>query len=363
METPIRIISIKTRITEERDKHLVPYDHTALSAINTCPTWGLIRYVKHLTMPGSERALPLEAGGAAHEVFAACRWFHFHTRQAEGSVGEIQSNALGIRLFGTERFQTMRDCISNTASEHTNLINFGLEALNTSGYYDDPSDRYRTISNISESCLAWMDRYDFNTPIWVRDIEDPNTDIGVEIKFDIVVEIEFEEYGDLGSVQQHTRTIRYAGVLDGLHVAKSGIRVEEEKTGARLDDAWLSQWQLSHQITGYCVAASTFTGEEVLRARIRGMKIPLGKDYMLGIRQEQVNRNPHMIDKWAQWLIRTVQKVDAYRDDPISADMYTHSCNRYFRSCSFLPLCTCTNEEEKREVLSEMVEQEWSPLL
>ncbi len=355
---PIEILSINTRISTDDDKEqLVPYDHTALSAVNTCPTWGLIRYVKHLKMPGAARALPLEAGGASHEVFAACRWVQFSTRQCEGDVGAIQSRLLGERLFGVERFNQMLECLSDTASDHTNLINFGLEALNTSGYYDDPSDRYRTLSNISESCIAWLDRYDMGIPLWVRDPDDPNTDIGVEIVFDIVVTIEYREEGKIKQ-----KSVRYCGVLDGLHVGKRGLRVEEEKTGARLDDAWLAQWQLSHQITGYCVAASTFTGQTVLRAKIRGMKIPLGRDPFQGIRQDDVHRSSHMVQKWCEWLITTTDIVERYMDQPLLAPQYTHACNRYFRSCSFLSLCSCESYEDKEQVLTEMETEQWSPL-
>ena len=57
----------------EADAWLPTYDHTKLSAINTCPTWGIVRYDMHLRMPGQGRALALEAGTAMHECFAFIR--------------------------------------------------------------------------------------------------------------------------------------------------------------------------------------------------------------------------------------------------------------------------------------------------
>ena len=57
----------------EADQVLPTYDHTKLSAINTCPTWGILRYDMHKQMPGQGRALALEAGSAMHECFAFIR--------------------------------------------------------------------------------------------------------------------------------------------------------------------------------------------------------------------------------------------------------------------------------------------------
>ena len=69
-----------------------------------------------------------------------------------------------------------------------------------------------------------------------------------------------------------------------------------------------------------------------------------------------------MIEKWANWLVTTVEVEHQWRDQVINAPMYTHSCNRYFRSCSFLPFCAADNVEEKEQIISEMVDDEWSPL-
>ena len=69
------LISLETRMATDEDKHLPTYDHTKLSAINTCPTWGILRYTHHKKMPGSSRAMALDAGSAAHEAFSAVRLY------------------------------------------------------------------------------------------------------------------------------------------------------------------------------------------------------------------------------------------------------------------------------------------------
>jgi len=77
MTRPFRLISMETRMSTDEDKEtLTPYDHTKLSAINTCPTWGIVRYSLHKTMGGSGREMALEAGIAAHEAFAAMNWWY-----------------------------------------------------------------------------------------------------------------------------------------------------------------------------------------------------------------------------------------------------------------------------------------------
>ena len=202
-----------------------------------------------------------------------------------------------------------------------------------------------------------MERY----PIWTRDEKDPETDIGIEIPYDIVVTIKYDVGNPIVEYVEPA-PVRFTGKLDGLHYNKDELIVIEEKTGARLDDAWLSQWVLSHQITGYCLAATTFTGLPCNHALVSGMRIPIGKVPAEGIRKEYVPRSPLMFEKWANWFVTTIDTINQYKGDVTDAPMYTHSCNRYFRSCSFLPLCACDTVEEKLQVIDEMEHDEWDVL-
>ena len=358
------LVSITTRKTNEKDKaELIPYDHTKCSNINTCPTWGVIRYSLHKKMEGASRAMALEAGAAAHEGFAAVKWYQFHSKQAVTTTLSRIAENQGARIFGEDRFERMKNTLSKTANERTNVINFTLEALYSSDFYDDPNDRNRTVSNISDSLIAYIDRWDMDRyPIWIRDEEDPYSDLGIEIPYDIRVDVVYS-IGSGRTAKEHHKAIRYTGKIDGLGWDAPGVLISmENKTGARIDDAWLAQWILSHQITGYNVAATTFTGVECTRAFVEGMKIPLGKVVSDGIRKEAVNRSQTMFSKWVEWLIHTVEIDERYRDQPLDAPMYTHSCNRYFRPCSFVPLCAEDDREQKELILEEMTHDEWSPL-
>ena len=64
--TAVNLISLNMRMATDEDAHLPVYDHTKLSGINTCPTYGILRYSMHKVMPNSKRALALEAGSTSH---------------------------------------------------------------------------------------------------------------------------------------------------------------------------------------------------------------------------------------------------------------------------------------------------------
>ena len=363
--TAFKLISLNMRMATEKDSHLPTYDHTKLSNINTCPTWGILRYSKHKAMPNSKRSMALEAGITAHEGFAAIRWIQYRNT-CKTKVQRTNLEFHANRLFG-ERFPGMFDTLSDGATDRTNAINFAITAMESCGFYDDMEDYKRTLSNIEESMIAFIDAYDMERyPIWVRDATDPETDVGIEIAFDIVVDIEYEMGLPVVIREDHISKlhlqVRFTGKLDGLHWNKDNLIIIEEKTGAVLNDHWLAQWILSHQITGYCLASSTFTGQPCNNALISGMRIPIGKVPAEGIRKEYVPRNQLMFEKWACWFVTSIAMEQQFIDDIINAPMYTHSCNRYFNSCSFLPFCAADDIEEKELILTEMEDAEWSPL-
>lgn len=361
-----KLISLNTRMATDEDAHLPTYDHTKLSAINTCPTWGILRYTHHKKMPGASRAMALEAGSASHEGFAAVRWYQYKYYQCKTEVQHSNAIHHGHILFPNGRFDRMLSVISESATHRTNCINFTIEAIESTDFYDDISDNRRTISNISESIIAYIDAVDFERyPVWIRDETDPLTDIGIEIPFDVVVDIKYGDT-DYQDAEDKDMKVRFTGKLDGLHIdpkKDNQLLIEENKTGARLDDSWLAQWILSNQITGYCIASQTFTGLPCTYAIVSGMRIPIGKNAHEGIRKEPVNRKPIMFEKWGTWFATSILMEQEWKDNVADAPMYTHSCNRYFRSCAFLPFCASDTKEEKLEIIAEMELDEWSPLI
>lgn len=358
MKTP-SIEKVSVRLTEEKDLVLPAYDNTKLVAINTCPTWGILRYSMHKSMSlpasqGGNRQMPLECGSAAHEFFAAVRLWQVRTYQ-KGPHSEALSDLHGVRLFGNTRYQAMLQAVVPTEDERIQSLQFCLSALESSGFYDDPRDRRRTYTNLEEACIAYLDRWDWHRmPVWIRDDDNPNSDIGIELPFDIVLSFLLED--------KSTLEFRFIGKADGLHTRNGELYLHENKTASRLDEAWQQSFLLSTQITGYCLALGVWAGQAIEKAEIYGMSIPLPKNYDFGgIVREPVSRHSHHFERWFNWFLHTVLLEQAYSNDPINAPKYTHSCNRYFRPCSMIPFCDATDEEQQ-EVIAEMYDDEWNPL-
>lgn len=352
-----KVLSVAVRLATEEDAHLPAYDNTKLQAGNTCPTWGVLRYQMHKAFASNSRAMALEAGSAMHEVFAAVRLYQLYRYQLQPIDPALALESLdynGRRLFGDERFEEMFAELNRHEDERDRCMNFCLQALYSSGFYDDPSDRRRTMTNLEEAAILYIDRWDFNrNPIWVRDITDPHTDVGIEIAFDVVITYTFE-----GGVQ---RNYRFIGKFDGIHQRDDRIIVGENKTASRADEAWRLSFEMSSQVTGYMLAGSVWTEQPIERAIVWGSVLPVPKAYDNGLVVEHVSRKDYHFARWFDWFLHTVDMYERYHNDPIAAPKYTHSCNRYFRPCSMLAFCTADDEDQK-QALDEMVIDEWSPL-
>lgn len=355
-----KIISIETRLATPDDAHIPAFDNTKLQAVNTCPTWGVLRYDMHKTFAHNSRAMALEAGSAMHEVFAAVRLYQLWKYDAPRELADEFLLFHGNRLFNSEenpcRFENMLDHLHTEEDERTQCMNFCLEALYTSGFYDDPGDRRRTMSNLEEAAILYIDRWDWKRhPIWIRDSMCPSSDVGIEVAFDIVCTFTHDDGGKL--------QLRFIGKFDGVHWRDGELCVGENKTASRLDEAWRMAFTMSSQITGYTIAASVWTGSICNRAMVWGLAIPLPKSNYDhgGLVTEYVRRADHHYHRWFDWFVHSANLYFTYKNNPHDAPKYTHSCNRYFRPCSFIPFCD-SDDEDQHLMIDEMVTEEWSPL-
>lgn len=336
------------------------FDFTKLSAINTCPTWGIIRYGLHKTVSASSRAMALEAGEACHQVFAAVRLIdilrnlHMYSDHHSPNVLRDAVFSRSTELFGKNRTKQFFDILSEPDDERTLAIKAGLHILETSGFYDDPKDKRRTIDKLSEACIVYIDRYEFgkHIPYVSHDLGF----IGTENSFHFLV-----RYNSNG----HERLVRFYGRIDGVHCYKNNpndLFVGENKTASRLNDAWEQSFETSHQVTGYIVAARMVSELDITRARITGLAIPQPRvsDYD-GYNNTFVKRSNTQFQEWADWFMHTCEMYFKYIDTPLQAPKYTHSCNRYFRPCSFIPLCA-SDMEDREELFTAMEDERWSPL-
>lgn len=330
---------------------LEQFDYSKLTAIATCPTWGIVRYGKQLAMPGAGRAMALEAGTVCHDFFAAHRIFQLGWVQGYRAHADYH----GVRLFGKTRYESAISQMAESKSLESNRRDFCVDILYTSGYVDDPGDNKRTLSNLEMTCLAYLQNLEgVDYPVWVSDEADCTAPVGIEIPFAIKVTFILEDGSEIA--------ILYTGKIDGVHLtAKSEPLVQENKTASRMDDAWRMSFVMSHQVTGYFMAVQLLLQRAVEAGYVIGAQIPLPKVYTNGIVMEYVKREQHHYQAWLDWVFDVVTMYRAHKDDVHNAPKFTHSCNRYFRPCSLIAYCAA-DEEEKQAILDQMVTTFWSPL-
>lgn len=257
------------------------------------------------------------------------------------------------RLFPTGRFdEAMKDAKTHKGDHRASLLDLTYSILHSSGFYDDPTDNIRTMSNMEVATIHYIDQvlpYMENWPIYVADRGKSDCIVGVEQVFDVVL-----HYAD-------GKKIRFIGTIDGCCVSQRNERpyLDENKTAVRLDDGWRRSFEIAHQVTGYCAASTAVFGFPVLDARVHGLKLRItnkGDDYVT----MQVARNSDFIYHWGSWVRWTVELDEQIDGDWERAPRFTHSCNRYFRACVLIPFCGDT-PEGRREQWGEMVPIELSP--
>jgi hypothetical protein len=232
-----------------------------------------------------------------------------------------------------------------------------LDVFETSGFYDDPDDKRRTIANIEETIIAYVTKYPLGKimPVVAEDVLG-RPFVGVEIPIDMYLRINVD---DMGSLEFH-----FVGRCDGVmysNTTKNKVIVEDDKTASRLNDAWHESWKTNHQPTGYCAAISRLLAVDVNSGNIRGASIPLPKSYDYGgVVEVPYTRTPLQFGEWVAYVIHIMDIEHRYMPHPLHAPKYTHSCNRYFRPCHYVPFCD-SPLDERQAMYNEMDTEIWDP--
>lgn len=333
------------RPATEADAHLPTYDFTKINAVFTCPTWGVIRYGHNKVMSPGARAMALEAGQAMHQVFAAVRLYDwaYHYKPPYETVLAHVKDCLPFADPNELRLNEGFDPAIRTA--------WSMHVLHACGFTDDEHDTRRTMSALEEACILYNRRWDDPGPGRFPVFYNPSTGfLGIEIAFDVVI-----EYGDVAP-------FRFVGRIDGVHLDTANRpRIQENKTGARIDQTWAASFATSHQVTGYAFATSVLTGLEVRVGDAVGTQIPPPRNRDLaGIVCERFERTDLQFRRWFEWMLTGVSMYEAYMPDPRQAPQFM-ACNRYFRPCSLIPFCSA-DEETQLDMLKNMSKEVWSPL-
>jgi hypothetical protein len=313
-------------------------DHTRATAIHTCPRWGIVRNMHGKSLEVEGRQIPLECGNALHQAFAAHRLWQLSVTGTRPSL----IHTTGLSIYGEERWGELAKKL-----EGDDPAPISLEALYTSGFIDAPFDRRRTLSNMELSLLHYLTRYPHDYLPYVDD-----DFVGIEVP--VRLKLTFEDGTEFA----------YLGRADVIltEPGTGKLIVVDNKTTSNVSNQWEVQWRTSHQLTGYCVGVSSMIRRRVMDYGVLGLQVPLPKGQEFGgyvfMEGKKTNR---AVSEWAKWCYSAWSLWDQYQSQPFEAPMYTHSCYRYFRGCSFIPICDIA-EDDPPVTLSELTDSPWHPM-
>lgn len=349
MDKILEINNIDIEPYDEKKHGLMEgYDFSTLNAVDGCAVRGIITNVlgKRFDEPKA-RNMALEAGDLCHKCFAVLRALTLDKESVQKFL---------LQAVPTMTQETFEELLQKSAEQITPVSKqmvFVDYILENGGFYDDESDKKRTLANIRNTLLAYCSNFNdllANEPVY----KDEKGFVGIELPFDYVVTIKYND-------EQECK-FRFIGKIDGLHVYKDGsLILHENKTASRLDDSWLGQWETSHQITGYCLIAQAITGKPCKKARVIGAQIPVPKISGYAFRSERVDREIYCFENWARWVLTQLKIINCYKDYPHLAPMSTKNCCAFYSKCALLPLCVLS-DDEKKEMIDQMIIDKWSPL-
>jgi hypothetical protein len=293
--------------------------------------------------------MALEAGEAMHQFFAAMRCWQLAKLQGLPD----HAREAGERIFGEARWKDVWKSVKKTHGDMDQIGSIVVNILRSSGYYDDPKDQTRTLSNMETAAMVYAREtypYLYAWPIWVADDKSPLKPIGIEQVFDCVL-----EYTD-------GKRVRFIGTLDGILRNTSRdmrITMADNKTASRMDKGWVEAHKTRHQFTGYMACGMAVFGVEMWHGRVYGCRLKpayRGEDVHI----EPITRTKEDISHWANWVRRQVEIFEEYQHDYENAERRTHSCNRYFRPCALIPFCA-DSAEGRRQQWDQMIDMVPSP--
>lgn len=333
--------SVRPTTQDEINNDLPYVTSSMVEAIATCPRWGIIHNVQHKRFVTGYRQMALEAGSLMHDVFAAFNLFHVMVEQTLPGHAEFHGN----RLFPEGRYNAIN--FKEAERRWQDRPNKGFEYLvysviGSSDYYDDPNDRNRTLANLEHVGLELGHHYLSNLAaysIHIDDASDPTAAIGIEKSLDVV----FTAYMSDDSIRQ----FRFIGLADALYhnPVTSIVALGEYKTTSSMNDGWREAFRTRHQLSAYYGALHAYFENIKGDIILTGSTIPVRKTttpvmtFAEG-RDVQSVRNFITTALFAMDVATQHPGIEA-----VNAPMFTHSCNRYFRPCSMLDLCTAADED------------------
>ncbi len=329
--------------SEDEYRNNMPYVTSSMvEAVNTCPRWGIIHNIHNKRFVTGYRQMALEAGSLMHEVLSILNLAQV------GIIQNLPEHACyhGQTLFPEGRYEIITKDNELMKSDPDNVLQtlerLAFNVIETSDYYDDPSDRNRTLSNLETCALVLIPYWYSNLAsfnIYVEDKSDPTKPIGVEFSLDTVFEL-IDSDGIVDS-------IRFIGLIDTLYINEETglVKIGEYKTASSMNDAWKDAFQTRHQITAYNAALRAYFDNVSYDTILLGSAVPVTKT-KVNVQHFDIFRDEGHIKNFLRTVLFTQSMIDQFYNTPTLAPMFTHSCNRYFRTCSLMDLCASEHEDQ-----------------
>lgn len=350
------------RTPTDYTKTTMPYVTSSLvEAVTTCPKWGIIHNVQHKRFVTGYRQMALEAGSVMHDVFAAFNLMQIAAVQDFPDHARFHGNSLyGERRFEAVSFDKYLEIYKQNPSRA--LEKLAVDIIATSDFYDDEGDRNRTLANMEHASFELAGYYLSNLsrfPIYIEDEKDPTKTIGVEKSMDVIFTCDVMD--EVGLIEQ--AFIRFIGLGDVLYQNPETKRVKlgEYKTTSTMGDGWREQFRTRHQQSGYIGALQAYFPEVADECILIGSALPVRKTSAPNM-HFPIHRDKEAVGNFLATALTALDFVAAFKDEAaIDAPMFTHSCNRYFRPCALLDLCSAQREDQQVMWEQMVISEEMSP--
>lgn len=329
------------------DVNTVPYVTSSLvEAVTTCPKWGVIHNVQHKRFVTGFRQMALEAGSVMHDVFAGFNLLQIGA--AQNSPDHMRHHAKS--LYGFDRYNACnfeKALEKYKANPGRAMDSLAVDLIATSEFYDDENDKNRTVANLEHAAFELSGFYLSNLakfPIYVSDDNDPTKPVGVEKSLDVLFTCDVMH--DDGTID--IQTFRFIGLADVVYHNRETnlVTLGEYKTTSSMNEGWREAFRTRHQQSAYLGALQAYFPNVSWDCILTGSSIPVRKTSAPNM-TFPIYRDREAVNNFLMTALTALELMAKYKDEKaIDAPMFTHSCNRYFRPCSLLDLCSSCRDDQ-----------------
>ncbi len=207
-------------------------------------------------------------------------------------------------------------------------------------YYPwEPEDErdVRTRDRGLELIVAYMEKWSPG--------QEPFTVLATEVPFIL----EFGEFSYIGRIDM---IANYGGLLPIDH-----------KTSRFFGDAFIRQFKLSGQMTGYIRGLQQiWPGENISRAMINCLRVTSKIDGD-SFGRWFTNRTPYEIEEWEQEVKSAWVRIEQYRAANHWPKHAPYACTSYNKTCEYYSLCTSQPDVQRSLIADAFEVREWEPIV